>query len=112
MKQSRVCRQCGKIFVTDQNAKKFCRKKCSLLALKKRRKKEKDYLCQWCGNVFSSSRKRKFCDADCHGSYMKKLGIYKKTVIKVPVKITIEDVVKDAKTESLTYGRYVSLKKI
>lgn len=112
MKQNRVCRYCGNIFVTDQNAKKFCRKKCSILASKKQKKKEKDCLCQWCGEGFSSERKKKFCSALCHSSYMKNMGIYKKTVIKVPVKITIKDAVEGARTEGITYGRYVSLKKI
>jgi len=43
---------------------------------------------------------------------MRRLGILKKTVIKVPVKITVEDVAKKSKEEKLTYGRYVSINKI
>lgn len=43
---------------------------------------------------------------------MQKLGIVRKSVVKIPVKITIEDVAKGSKEEKLTYGRYVSLKKL
>lgn len=43
---------------------------------------------------------------------MRKLGLLKRKVVKVPVKITIEDVAKGSKEEKLTYGRYVSLKKL
>jgi len=43
---------------------------------------------------------------------MQELGIMRKTVVKIPVKITIEDVARGSKEEKLTYGRYVSLKKI
>lgn len=43
---------------------------------------------------------------------MSKIGIYKKSVTKVPVKITLTDAVSGAKKENITYGRYVSLKKI
>jgi hypothetical protein len=43
---------------------------------------------------------------------MQELGIMRKKVVKIPVKITIEDVARGSKEEKLTYGRYVSLKKI
>ena len=112
MKYNRVCQHCGKIFVTNQNAKKFCRKKCSIYASKKQANKPKECLCQWCGEIFSSPRKRRFCNSDCHRDYMSKIGIYKKSVTKVPVKITLTDAVNGAKKENITYGRYVSLKKI
>lgn len=43
---------------------------------------------------------------------MSKIGIYKKSVTKIPVKITLTDAVTGAKKEGMTYGRYVSFKKI
>jgi len=112
MKYNRVCQYCGKIFVTNQNAKKFCRKKCSIYASKKQKNKEKACLCQWCGQIFLSSRKRSFCNSVCHREYMSKTVTYKRSVVKVPIKITLTDAVNGAKKENLTYGRYVSLKKI
>ena len=43
---------------------------------------------------------------------MKKLGQIQKTVIKIPVKITLNDAARQSKEEGITYGRYVSLKRI
>ncbi len=43
---------------------------------------------------------------------MSKLGKLQMKVTKVPVKITINDVARESKKEGLTYGRYVSIKKI
>ena len=112
MKYSRVCLYCGNNFVTNQNAKKFCRKKCSIFASKKKLKKESERLCQWCGDTFSSERSRKFCTPECYKGFMQKNTIYQKRVVKIPVKITLKDAVDGAKKEGLTYGRYVSFKKI
>lgn len=113
MKQtSKICPCCGKTFVAEHNARKFCKKKCAMLAARKRVRKDKQYLCQWCGQIFEAQREKKFCNLSCQKDYMKNLSKYRKTVIKVPVKITIEDAAKGSKEEKLTYGRYVSIKKI
>lgn len=112
MIQTKTCLYCGKTFEPKGNAQKFCRKKCSFLHNKKQTKKEKRFLCQWCGNTFTAERQKKFCTPDCHAVYMRKLGLVHKSVVKFPVKITIEDAVKKSREEKLTYGRYVSLKKI
>jgi len=113
MKQNiKICPYCSNKFISVQNARKFCSKKCATLNEKKRSKKVKPYLCQWCGQIFKSHRMRKFCNLSCQKTYMRRLGILKKTVIKAPVKITVEDVAKKSKEEKLTYGRYVSINKI
>jgi len=104
------CPICGKQTILEYQP--FCSKKCATLNEKKRSKKVKPYLCQWCGQIFKSHRMRKFCNLSCQKTYMRRLGILKKTVIKVPVKITVEDVAKKSKEEKLTYGRYVSINKI
>ncbi len=112
MIQTKICLYCGKAFEPKSNAQKFCKKKCSFLYNKRQTKKEKRFLCQWCGCIFEAKRKKKFCTSRCHAVYMKKLGLVHKSVVKIPVKITIEDAVRQSKEEKLTYGRYVSLKKI
>ncbi len=81
-------------------------------AAKKRKIKEKKYMCQWCGSLFHAERRKKFCTLACQKQYMKKLGILQKTVTKIPVKVTINDVVNDCKKTKLTYGRYVQIKKL
>ena len=112
MKQTKICPYCNKTFVTELNSKKYCRQKCTVLASAKRSEKKKDCLCQWCGQVFTAKRKKKFCDSNCQSTYMKKLGKIQKTVIKIPVKITLNDAARQSKEEGITYGRYVSLKRI
>ncbi len=115
MKQTKKCSYCGKEFsYTSRNAKKYCRSYCALLAAKKRRIKNKqmNFLCQWCGEVFTAERRKKFCKPSCQAEYMKKLGILRKTVTKIPVKVTITDVVNDCKKSNITYGRYVQIKKL
>ena len=108
----KICPYCSKKFPSEHNARKYCSRKCSGLASKKNQGKSRRCLCQWCGLIFTAKRKRKFCNIDCQCTYLSKLGTIQMKVTKIPVKITIEDVAKQCKTEGLTYGRYVSLKKI
>lgn len=112
MKIKKICPYCSREFLTSSNARKFCRKRCFELAAKKRKKKPNRYLCQWCGQVFTSKRKKKFCKKECHAVYMRKIGILHKKVMKVPVRITVEDALSGAKKEGLTYGKYVVLKNL
>ena len=105
----KICPVCKKQFKTEQNARKYCKNKCAYAALKKRKKKQMPVLCQWCGQIFKSDHKVKFCNTLCRGEYMKNLIIFKKKVTKVPVKVTIEDAVKGSREEGITYGRYVKL---
>lgn len=115
MKQTKKCSYCGREFTkTSGNARKYCRRYCALLAAKKRKikDKEKKFLCQWCGEIFTAGRRKKFCNPSCQSQYMKKLGILQKTVTKIPVKVTINDVVSGCKSSNLTYGRYVQIKKL
>jgi len=112
MKRIKLCPCCNRRFTLEFNAQKFCSKKCAETAAKNRRKRSNRYLCQWCGQVFKADRRKKFCGISCRSTYMQELGIMRKTVVKIPVKITIEDVARGSKEEKLTYGRYVSLKKI
>ncbi len=112
MRQTKICLHCGKVFETDLNSRKFCRKKCAVYFAKKHTKAEKRFLCHWCGEVFSAYRKKRFCSSDCQSVYMHKYTPYRRKEVKIPVKITIEDAVKGSKEEKLTYGKYVSLKKI
>jgi len=110
MIQIKICPYCSSTFSSDVNSRKYCTKKCAKLALKRRRGKSERCLCQWCGQVFTAKRKKKFCNFNCQNTYLRKLGILQMKVTKIPVKITINDVARESKKEGLTYGRYVSLK--
>ena len=112
MIQIKICPYCNSEFLSEINSRKYCTKKCAELALKRRRSKSGKCLCQWCGQVFTAKRKKKFCNFNCQYTYMSKLGKIQMKVTKVPVKITINDVARESKKEGLTYGRYVSIKQI
>lgn len=108
----KICPVCKKKFKTEQNARKYCKDKCAYAALKKRKKKKTAILCQWCGEIFKSDHRVKFCNSSCRGNYMKNLIILKRKVTKVPVKVTIEDIARGSREEHLTYGRYVKLHRL
>lgn len=112
MKQTKICPYCNTVFVTELNSKKYCKSKCASLASHRRKQKLKKHLCLWCGQVFDAKRKRKFCDRACRNSFEKQQGIYLKKEIRVPVRITVNDVAKECKKSGLSYGRYVCMKKL
>ncbi len=112
MKQIKICPYCKREFTTDKNARKFCKKRCAYLYSKKKAKKEKMYLCQWCAEKFAAGRRKKFCREECRKNYMKELGYVYKNVKHIPMKVTLYDAVTKSKEEGITYGRYISLHKI
>lgn len=112
MKLTKICPYCKKAFITEQNAKKFCRKRCAVMFRQNAGKPLQKHLCQCCGHIFAAERKRKFCTKDCHVRYMRDLGLITKTKIKIPVKITLTDADRQSKAEGVTYGTFVSLHKL
>ena len=112
MKVIKICPYCKNTFTTDKNAKKFCRKRCAYLYNKKTEKAPKKHLCQRCGHIFTATRKRKFCSEKCHSLYMRDIGLLRKSVTKIPVKITLTDADKLSKEAKMSYGKYVRLYRI
>ena len=112
MKQTKICPYCNKTFVTELNSKKYCRKLCAALAQARLRAKPKKRLCQLCGQVFKTNARKKFCNKSCQGEYMSRLGIYRKKEIKIPVRFTITDIDTQCKKTGISYGKFVSLKKL
>lgn len=112
MKQIKICPYCKTTFTTEKNARKFCRKKCALLHRRKMAKINSKHLCQRCGHIFTAPRKRKFCTKECHSTYMRELGLIRKTTKKIPVKITLIEADRKSKAEGISYGTFVSLHKL
>ena len=112
MKVTKICPYCKNTFTTDKNAKKFCRKRCARLYLKKMGKSPKKHLCQRCGHIFTAARMRKFCSEKCRGAYLRDIGLIHKSVTKIPVKITLVDADKMSKEKGISYGRLVRLYKL
>ena len=112
MKLTKICPYCNTRFSTEINSRKYCRKQCALLASRKKTTASKKCLCLWCGQVFKAARKRKFCNPSCRTGYKNQLGIYLKKEIRVPVKISVNDVARECKTQGISYGKYVCIKKL
>jgi len=112
MKSEKICPYCNTRFVAKSNAKKYCRKQCALLASRRKTPASKKCLCLWCGQVFKAARRRKFCAKACRSGYLAQLGIYLKKEVRIPVRITVNDVAKQSRIQGISYGKYVCLKKL
>ena len=103
------CALCGVEFETEENAKHYCSVKCRRRANAKRAREQRGLLrrftCAWCGNEFLSTRKRKYCKADCR--LMANGKILPRTKKTEKPKMTLEQIAKAAREEGLSYGEYV-----
>lgn len=103
-----TCALCGNEFETEKNAKHYCSVKCRRRAQAKRDKERRGlrtFTCAWCGNEFLSTRKRKYCKADCR--LMANGKILPRTKKTEKPKMTIEQIAKASREEGLSYGEYV-----
>jgi len=120
MLKTKICPYCKRTFTTKINSRKFCKNSCARLDACRRRRRQsslrtkasKGYMCQWCGKIFATARKRSFCCDDCRKCYCDARGTIRKTTTLVPVKITLTDVSKASKNTGISYGKYVVLKKL
>ncbi|MBE7051843.1 MAG: hypothetical protein E7395_04655 [Ruminococcaceae bacterium] len=112
MKSTKICPYCKSAFTTEKNSRKYCRKKCAELATKLKPKKKMSHLCQWCGHIFASARKRKFCTKGCQSCYMRELGLVRMAKIKIPVKVTLTQAAQGSKAEGVSYGTFVTAHKL
>lgn len=98
---------CGKTFITDKNAKKYCSEKCYRMANRKKYiEKITEQTCAFCGKTFSHSKKKKYCSDLCRQKANGRgLGKPRK---KGKPSMTIEQVAVAARAEGLSYGQYVA----
>lgn len=100
-----ICPVCGKKFVKEKNAQRFCSEKCRKAY--NRRKPEndtfKEYQCKWCGKIFKYDRKKDYCSDDCR---LRANGRRKKSRKKA--KVSLEEIAKRCREENLSYGQYVA----
>lgn len=107
MNRSLICPYCGKEFVTDKNAAKYCSAAC-------RRKAnapvsylgERTFNCQWCGDSFVSDRQKKYCSGECRVASYKKIHLGKKRLTPT---LTLSQVALLSRQAGLSYGQYVQL---
>lgn len=108
MKRTLICPVCGKEFITDKNASKYCSVKCRRTAnAPASQSGERTFSCAWCGEDFVSHRQRKYCCSQC------RINAYNKTPRKrkklCTPSLTITQVALLSRQAGLSYGQYVQL---
>lgn len=107
MKRILICPVCGKEFVTDKNAAKYCSVAC-------RRKanapapfaEERTFTCLRCGDEFSSMRQKKYCCEECRIASYGRTHSKKKN--RKPA-LTLSQIAVLSRQAGLSYGQYVCL---
>lgn len=98
-----ICRNCGEEFVRKTPAQKYCCVECrDEYCLKKRHNFTNKYECKWCGEIFESDRKKKYCSEKCRCKAQHPKKGPKK------VKLSLAAINALARAEGLNYGQYVA----
>lgn len=100
---------CGKTFVTENNAQKHCSTKCRRVAAANRKKNTilTEQICDFCGEIFSYPRKKKYCSDVCCSKANGRGTSYNPNTKGTP-SMTIEQVARASREEGLSYGQYVA----
>jgi len=102
------CAFCSEMFETDKNAALYCSARCRRQATNKKRRENnanRAFKCAFCGKLFISSRKRKYCNEKCRLMASGRL-LSKPRERKKPT-MTLEQIVSASRKEGLSYGQYV-----
>lgn len=100
----RKCRNCGKEFNATHNAQRHCSEKCRREYTRKNQYKGyKTYACAWCGIVFDTDRKRKYCCEECRLKANGRARSIKKDASK-----TLASIIKASRDAGMSYGEYVA----
>lgn len=110
----KICVTCGKEYIPNNTCQKHCSDECRknhYLEGKRLRNKNREFTCEWCGAIFTSDSKRKYCCAKCGKAANNYKGKSKnkprKTERKKP-KLTLAQINELARAEGLNYGQYVA----
>lgn len=73
---NKICKECGKDFVTKNVRKIYCSNLCNQKHFRKTGAKEYNLICLFCNKEFKSKLKKvRFCSISCAGKYKNKEGI-------------------------------------
>lgn len=101
------CPVCGKKFVTNKNAAKYCSASCRRKANAPHvQESERTFICQWCGEDFVSNRQKKYCCEECRVHSYAKTRFKKKSFSPA---LSLSQVALLSRQAGLSYGRYVQL---
>ena len=108
MKFIKICPYCKAEFTTEERARKFCKKRCAFYSRHKSQKSKVRQSCQWCGQIFSHDRAKKFCCDGCRQEYMTRYAVVHHKITKIPVKVTLTEAARKSKEEGVSYGTFVT----
>lgn len=106
-----ICKQCGKEFDRGKgignNARKYCSDKCRRKYWRDSDNREKYHIpktctCAWCGIIFETNAKRKYCTEDC------RLAAYGRRKKKESNTLALANINQLAREAGLSYGQYVA----
>ena len=101
------CLCCGKEFIRKKNAQKHCsaecRRKWNSGKEAKAKYYPKTYTCGWCGIIFESEHKRKYCSDEC-----RILSLAGRRKSRKRPALSLEEVAVLSRKEGLSYGQYVA----
>ena len=106
---TKICKQCGKEFTSDQNAQIYCSAACreehreAIKQMVAENHTTRHFVCRWCGKEFEATTYRKFCCEACKKEFHSKRKPNNKKNMKNIVKIN-----ELARKEGLSYGQYVA----
>lgn len=113
--KERQCPVCKKEFVPFQSAQKYCCVECRVAYYANLRKKENNrYECSYCGTIFESDRRKKYCSVKCQrkgkGSNKRTRKGSNKCTPKQEKKskLSLAQINELARAEGLNYGPYVA----
>ena len=113
--QIKVCAQCGAEFYATGRNQKYCSDECNRKASIRKMKESyrpqqpREKVCGCCGAIFYGTGKRKYCSDAC-ALHMRCAG--KPQEPEQGHKSSIDDIVKAAQAEGLSYGQYVLKEKM
>ena len=102
---TKICKCCGKEFITEKNAQQHCSVKCRRKYNSKKKAFKKVLTCSWCGVSFEADRKRKYCSDKCRAIVNNRTK--PKIIPKTTPKLSLEQIAKASREAGLSYGQYV-----
>lgn len=96
------CPECGKIFERRGSSHRFCCIECRKKATARELTKHLYYQCVYCGIGFEKGRETPYCSDEC-----KRKAEGKPPKARRKKVLSIDEVVRLAKAEGLTYGQYI-----
>lgn len=102
------CPVCGKMFVKDSNAKKYCSAQCRRKHNSRKPDNLEEFKCAWCGEEYQGTRRKRYCSAECRLEANARAKSRTRTRKKKKPVLSIEQVAVLSREAGMSYGEYVA----